>query len=102
MNWNAYVTRRSIKVDQWLQARDVRDSQTFLRLLKELKIEPPSVDQIISMFPAAQPKVEKGVSDGSAGVTSEGSGKIATRSVAGERDGTGQRPDGKRGPKVRN
>ena len=102
MNWNAYTSRRNINAIEWLRSRGVKDRETFLKLLVELNIEPPGDDQIATMFPpAAVPNVVKGVDNGSASVSSEGSDKVATRSVDGEGDGTGQRTDGKRTSKVR-
>lgn len=101
MNWNSYVSRRNINVDQWLQARGVVDRVTFTKLLAELGLEPPDEVQLSLMFPDVNPKKVEEVKDASATVSPEGSDQVTTRSVAGEGDGTGERSDGKRSSKVR-
>lgn len=100
MNWNDYVARRSINVSQWLQIRGVSDRESFLKVLADLKVEPPDESQFALMFPEV-PKIEEAVRDESATVTPEGVDQAPTRSVASEGDGTGQRPNRKRTSKVR-
>lgn len=102
MNWNSYVSRRNINVDQWLQVRGLRDRESFLKILRELAIEAPEESQIDAMFPATLSKLGKGVEDGASNVTSEGSNQAPARSVVGEGDRSSQRTDWKRASKVRN
>ena len=101
MNWNTYVARRGIVPHLWLISRGVTDRESFIQLLSELKIEPPDDEQITLMFPAMQPNTERKIKDESASASTERSDQVATRSVAGEGNGTNQRPDRKRSSKVR-
>ena len=100
MNWNDYVVRRSIKSDQWLRARGVKDRDSFLKILRDLKVDPPDDSQIALMFPAP-PKIEEAVKDEPATITAEGIDQAAPRSVVSEGNGTNQRSDRKRSSKVR-
>lgn len=97
MNWESYVDRRKIDVSSWLGSRGVTSQEDFLKVLENLKLEPPNDDYMRSLFPQAQPETK----NESASVAAEGSDQVTARSVAPEGDGTDLRPDGKRTAKVR-
>ena len=97
MNWESYVDRRKIDVSSWLGNRGVTNRESFLKLLDELKLEPPNDDYMSSLFPQVSPETK----NESASVTTEGSDQVTARSVAPEGDGTDLHPDGKRTAKVR-
>lgn len=101
MNWNSYVVRRNVNVEQWLKTRDIRDAADFLGAVRNLGLEPPSDDVISSMFPIVKEQQIKEVINESDAVSPEGSSQIATRGVVGQGDGTDQRSDRKRSSKVR-
>lgn len=101
MNWNTYVSRRNINVEQWLTSRGVGDRTAFSKLLTELGLEAPEEAQLSLMFPEVKPKKVEEVENVSVAISSEGSYQVTARSVASEGDGTGQRSDGKRTSKVR-
>ena len=101
MNWNVYVLRRNVNVEQWLSSRGVNDRDSFVSALASLNIEPPDDEQINSMFPPVVPNAEKGEIYEPANVTSKGSDQASTRSVVSEGDRTNQRSDRKRSTKVR-
>lgn len=101
MNWNAYVSRRNINVEQWLAVRGVKDRITFSKLLLELGLEMPDETQMSLMFPEIKPKKVEEVKNVSVTVSPERSDQVTTRSMVGEGDRTGERSDGKRSTKVR-
>ena len=101
MNWNSYVLRRSINIEQWLKSRGIKDSASFLNTVRSLDLEPPDGDMISSMFPIVKEQQVKEVINESDAVSPEGGDQIAARRVVGEGDGTDQRSDRKRSSKVR-
>ena len=101
MNWNSYVLRRNINIEQWLRARDIKDAASFLNAIRSLGLEPPEGDTVSSMFPIVKEQQAKEVINESDAVSPEGGDQIAARRVVGEGDGTDQRSDRKRSSKVR-
>ncbi len=102
MNWNSYVIRRKINVEQWLESKRINDRDSFLREVRLLGLEAPQELELTQMFPPAAPQQNDEVKNESASVTSERSDQVTTRGMAGERDGTDKRSDRKRASKVRN
>ena len=97
MNWESYVDRRKIDVSSWLGNRGVTTRESFLKVIEDLKLEPPSDDYTSSLFPQVPPETK----NESASIAPEGSDQVTAWSVAPEGDRTNLRPDGKRTAKVR-
>jgi hypothetical protein len=50
MNWNEYVLRRRLDPKKWLESRSIITIDQFLLSLTEMKVEPPSQEELESMF----------------------------------------------------
>lgn len=81
MNWQNYVVRRRIDVDQWLVKESISTRETFLTKLGLLSVEPPDDLTISFMFPQ-EPNESVTEDESKPANTAQGFDTTSSRSVA--------------------
>ena len=101
MNWNEYVLRRRLDPKKWLESRSIITIDQFLLSLTEMKIEPPSQDELESMFLEQPVIIPESRNEPSSVITAAGRDQAASRVMADEKDKHDIHPNGKRNSKIR-
>jgi hypothetical protein len=100
VNWQNYIMRRRINVDQWLIREGISSREDFLSKLKSLSVEPPDEASISSMFPEKQ-KESIVEDEPKSADTAQGIDTASTRSVASQAGEASLRPGGVDAAKLR-
>jgi len=101
MNWNEYVLRRRLDPKKWLESRSIITIDQFLLSLTEMKVEPPSQEELESMFLEQPAIIPESRNEPSSVFTAAGRDQAASRVMVDEKDKHDIHPNGKRNSKIR-